>query len=78
MAYNEEEYAFVDPRLEAMLHEENARFDRFDGWGDVDPASNYDPATGEYHDVNEWEGEPAGELPDPLPPLTPDDDDIPF
>jgi len=27
-----------DPQAENARYEENARYDRFDGWGDIDPA----------------------------------------
>lgn len=48
MGYQEdcEAYAvYGNPERDHWDHEENARYDRFDGWGDPDPCLEYDLCT---------------------------------
>jgi len=44
---------YGDPMRDHYDHEENARYDRYDGWGDPDPCAAYDDQDA-WEDAQEW------------------------
>ena len=55
MSYEAECEAYAicgDPARDAADYEENARYNRYDGWGDTDPCAEYEDCTPHDADVD--------------------------